>query len=177
MPRVFLPAWVRDKGISSQRELVLALLPYLEWLPRQDLKYSFELILPHTEQMDGRNPTLNRHLNTLKKNNQVEVKYGEVYNEKLTPPSYAYYRRIVKSAPKTQLSKSLLSGTYGLKKPEKKKRKKQKASVKDLTFDDLRYIQSNQLEMSGPQMAEMFKITTGMVYKIWKGHMPEHLKP
>lgn len=181
MIRRFLPAWARDKGISSQRELVLALLPYLEWCSHQDLKLRFEIILPHTEKKCGRNSRLTDSLWRLRKEGLIETRHEDTpqtTRPELRPNPYTSHRRVVKSAPRTHISDSLLSGAYGLNslKPKAKK-KKPKTSVKNLTFDDLRYIQSNKLGMSGPQLAEMFQITNNMVYKIRRGHVPAHLRP
>ena len=181
--RRFLPGWIRDKGISSQRELVLALLPYLEWRSNQDLKHAFEIIMPHTEpmNMDG-NKFLGDIISKLRRQGIVETRYSgtvpETCQKHMKPYPYVEHRRVVKRVPKTHIADALLSGQYGLKKYKKvTPRKKQKTSVKKLTIDDLRYIQTNHLDMSGPQLAEMFNVTQAMIYKIRKGHVPAHLRP
>lgn len=177
--RTILPKWIRDKGIASQRELVLALIPYLDWITNQDLKLQFEIILPHTENMDGSNDNLSSYLVQLRKAGHIETRYDSTY---INPKSgmtvrRTSHRRLVKSVPKTHIAKKMLDGTYAIPKIKiKKKRKPAKTNVRKLTHDDVRYIQCNNLDMSGPQLAEMFNITIMMTYKIMKGHIPRHLR-
>ena len=182
-----LPPHIRDLGIGTQQELVMALLPYLEWVKRSDLLIKFEEILPYTRVRDKKynwtNYSLKSAMHHLTKKGVVERKSGEYPSCKIQgwkPQPYSYYRRVVKEMPKSISQSSKIEGTYGLKAARARavmRRDPPKKSVTTLSMDDLRYIQCNDLGMTIKATAEMFDIYAKSVVEIRKGLIPRHLKP
>lgn len=183
LPRC-LPEWIRDKGIATQKELVMALLPYLQWHPKQKLMTSFLTILPHAETSPKKSFVLDRQILELMKKGLIERKYVGDPQLPVSPENklhnYVYYRRISRSVPHTKNNKArkaLLAGTYAI---ETKKSSKSKPAPKNtnanLTMMDVELIRCDPYGMSTRQMSEMFNICQSAAWRIKRGAYPQHLK-
>lgn len=164
----------------------MALLPYLEWVPYQDFKERFfKIITTH-----GSDAPLRCILQRLHKDGLIEKKYdgrpkgvNPQIEEHLS--SFLFIRRVAKSVPRTATGmKQKAAGTYGMKADKEKARHAirelrpklpPKTTVKNLTLDDLQFIQSAS-DINGRALAEMFQLNPNLVYKIRKGHVPAHLR-
>lgn len=173
-----LPKWIREKGIITQQELIMALLPYMEWHSRTDLKDSFEKIIPHTRGKRGENNALKSGIHRLRKKGLIEMKEGEIpvcNVDGWEPPRYSHYMRIAKSVPREKHTgrQAMTDGSSGLK--AKAPRPAPRITTK-LSMDDLRYIQCNRLGMSARALHQMFKISIPLVFRIRKGYVPPYLR-
>lgn len=177
-----LPAFLRAQGIGTQRELVVALLPYMEWVKYTDLRSKFWKIVKH-HRCDA---PLRKYLCYLAREGVIEKAYGEAPKEKnnssyrLNP--YLFVRRIKREIKKHPFSQLKINGTFGLKKRKEQARRAlgeiriRKPGMKNLTLEDVRYIQANPLGMSARQLGEMFSLGKDSAADIRRGHIPHHLK-
>lgn len=160
-----LPKWLRDKGISSTPELLMSMLPYMEWCTRKNLWEKYKKIIPNANKKTFDSATCK-----LIKSGFIESMKGGVpkAHENLNPYPYSYYRRIVRSYPRDKQTASRLDGTFGLQasKNRVKKKKVPKKSVEKLSQEDRRYIKDNPHGMSEPQLAEMFQLHLNQVRRI-----------
>lgn len=182
-----LPLWLREKGIYTQKELAMALMPYLEWIPYQDLRVRFFKIID----THGSDAPLRCILQRLHKEGLIEKKY-EGRPKGVNPQiekhlcGFLFVRRISRSVPRTHSGiRQKADGTFGMRADKIKAKQAQKAtrpqkapktSVKKLTMEDLRYIQSKPEGISDRAMGEMFGIQTSEARSIRLGHVPAHLR-
>lgn len=179
--KTVLPLWVREKGIATQKELVMALLPYMEWYPRVLLKKRFVDIVISKEKFSC-------ILKELREAGLVEVKYGETpitSRPELKPKPYAYYRRLARKCPRVGNAwKTMLDGTRWINGAQKRAaeamkplKQKPKTTMKNLTLDDLRYIQSNPAGMNDRELGEFMGVNKNWIREIkLKNYVPAHLR-
>ena len=178
--RCNLPLKYREKGIYNQKQLIMALLPYLEWRLASDVLVKFWKIIRH--QKNDR--MFRTNIRRLTDAGYLEIKYEgqpEKHRSGLQPHAYLYVRRIKQTVPKAQ--ECLVNGTYGDKIAKKRaaiaaapKKKKRKSPILDITAKDLVYIRDNPHGVSGRAMSEMYGICNTMIAKIKRGYIPKHLR-
>ena len=159
----------------------------MEWVAYKDFRQRFFNIID----THGSDAPLRCILRRLHSDGVIEKKYegrpvGVTKEIEPYLSGYLFIRRIKKSVPRTACGiKKKADGSYGMASDKKKaqqalkatkKQKPPKTTVKDLTIDDLRYIQSKPDGISDRALAEMFNVHISMVVKIRKGHVPAHLK-
>ncbi len=167
----------------------MALLPYLEWVPYQDFRDRFfKIITTH-----GSDAPLRCILQRLHKDGLIEKKYDgrpKGVNPQIEEHlcGFLFIRRVAKSVPRTaKCIKHKADGTFGMKADKEKARrainkqlnelmpKTPKTTVKNLTLDDLQFIQSAS-DINGRAITEIFNLNPNLVYKIRKGYVPAHLR-
>lgn len=157
-------------------------MPYMEWIRYEDLRDKFwGIITSHSH--DG---PLRGYMCQLADMNAIERRYEgtpPAVNDKIKLTGYLYVRRIVRKIPRATLAKKKLDGTFGFDAMKERAKRaaappktKPKTDVKNLTHDDLRYIQCNTLGANDTQLGEMFKILPSMAGRIRRGYVPAHLK-
>lgn len=180
-----LPQCLLDRGICTQFELVMALLPYMEWVSYQSLRTVFWKYIT-TQKDDG---PLRKILYTFEKEGIVEKRHEGVppeLNEGMKKIGYLYIRRIARKRD-TSLShnqrEKKLKGMYGFeaekKRAEKAKRGKappKKTTILTLTQNDIDCIRANPENYSDYLMAKIYNVTRSQIGKIRRGHTPDHLK-
>lgn len=91
-----VPIELREKGIYTQKELILSLLPYMEWVKFEHLRTVFWKYIDNHN--DG---PLRSKLSQLHKNGFIEKKYEgspPARNEKISLSKYLYVRRVKKNS-------------------------------------------------------------------------------
>ncbi len=181
-----LPPEILAKGIATQKELVMALLPYMEWVRYETLRDVFWKYVS-THRSD--NP-LRGYLCQLANDGLIERKYeGQptaIHGSPIKLSGYLYVRRISRDMQRKVSGGARelkLKGMFGFESEKKRaaqakrgKKKPPKAAVKNLALDDFHYIRGNPNNMNTVQLSEMFNLTKGMTGKIRKGYVPEHLR-
>lgn len=175
-----LPEEYRARGIGTQKQLIMAMLPYMEWVRYQDLRERFWKIVPH---LKNDSPLANR-IWLLEKDGYLEKKYegqpkGHT-NDKIKMSGYLYIRRIKRSM-EEKPHPARLDGTYGLmaaqnraKKAKAGPKKPPKTTVKNLTLEDVMYIRQKPMTLQA--LAEMYGTTFERIHEIQNGRTPQHLK-
>ncbi len=178
-----LPGWIRDKGVTTQKQLVMALLPYLEWRSKQTLTEVFLRVLPHAETSPRKSSALDRQILELLKLGVIERTYGEtppapVRSPNATPHRYVYYRRISRKMPRAKRSvKATEAGALenAVIKSRIPRRRFKKTNV-HLTASDVEFIKCNPYGMSTRELGGMFRICQSTAWRISEGKIPKHLK-
>lgn len=180
-----LPKNLRDIGFATQKEVLIACMPYMEWIAASDLRKKFNKLFPG----ENKDQYIKWAIDDFKKRGYIEMKTGGIPDTSkrtgglLAPNPYSYYRRIVKSIPRTAASERRKDGTFGDKKiiAEAKKnkgvqRKPHKTSVKNLSLEDYFYIQRTAGEITNKAAGQMFNVHIDLIVKIRKGYRPNHLR-
>lgn len=179
-----MPISLRQRGITSQAQLVMAILPYLEWVKYENLCKIFWKYIDHHHD----DHTLRSLLCDLKRRGMIEKKYQgtppvPTNSKNAAPFQYLYIRRVTKPPSFAYPgSKAKLEGTYGIKAEKERarrartKKKPIKHTMKNLTVDDYKFIRDNPHDMGERETGEMFNIATCKVHKIRHGYIPAHLR-
>ncbi len=183
LPRC-LPEWLQRKGITTQKQLVLRLLPYLEWRSKQEVVDLFLQVLPHAKSSTKKSSALDRQILELLRAGLIERAYGAnpptpARSPNATPHRYAYYRRVTKRMPRPKRSMMTITPEgYPPKEVKKPKtsRKRFKKSTTCLTASDIEFIKMNPYGMSTHALGEMFRICQSSAWRIRRGKIPKHLR-
>lgn len=179
-----MPYALRARGIFTQPQLIMALLPYMEWVPVKEIYQKVRRVFPNQRSHHPAKCNIYKlrsqgYLETMLMGEPPAAKNGSRY--RLKPPMYV--RRISKKMPPCPHSK--MTGMHGSaitkKRAEKardanKKKAPPKHTVKTLTANDIDYIRDNPHDVSIRALAEMFNQGYKTIEKIRDGHVPDHLK-
>jgi hypothetical protein len=178
-----LPQWIRDKGITTQKQLVMALLPYLEWRSKQKLTEVFLQVLPHAETSPRKSSALDRQILELLKLGVIERTYGETppapaHSPNATPHQYVYYRRITRKMPRAKRAVKVTEAdvSQNVITTFRTPRRRFKKSNTHITASDVEFIKMNPYGMSTRELGEMFRICQSTAWRISEGKIPKHLK-
>lgn len=179
--RTIMPLALREKGIYTQKQLYLALLPYMEWVPYKTLREKFEKYIP----MKSRN-TLNGYTFQLVRDGYIEKKIigepGVNSRSGMILPAPIAIRRISRKKPKAMTGQD--TGTYGAPHRERLARRRRqgppktpKKSVKRLSVDDWKYIRDNPHGVGSQALAKMYNLDCGVISEIrLHNYCPKHIK-
>lgn len=179
-----LPEWLQKEGITTQKQLVLAMLPYLEWHSKQELVELFLGVLPHVESSARKSSAFDRQILELLRAGLIERTYGAIpptptRSPNATPHRYAYYRKVTQEIPRPKRSMmTIVPEGYPPKEVKKPKtpRKRFKKTTTCLTTSDIEFIKMNPYGMSTRQLGEMFRICQSSAWRIRRGKIPKHLR-
>jgi hypothetical protein len=180
-----LPLPYRERGILTHKQLIAALMPYMEWISGEDLLAKFQKVVSWQKNAGGFRGQIYR----LAQEGYIEAKYGDPVPAKYDagfffsgPPSYRRIRRDKPPAGKKGANAKRL-GIMGDAAEKKRalararpKKKKSKFSITKLTLQDYLYIIDNIHGASQDQLAEMFNISQQSVSVMQAGTVPQHLK-
>lgn len=183
--RYNLPLACRERGIVTQKQLVAALMPYMEWITYDDLLAKFEKIVTWQKNASG----FRNIIFKLKKGGYIEAKHGDPVPAKYDagfffsgPPSYRRIRRDRPAAGKCAETKRLgicgdkAEKNRALIRAGKQKKKKSKLSRSKLTLENYHYIIDNVHGATQKQLAEMFGTSQQAICEIQAGVIPRQIK-
>lgn len=164
----FFPKKLRDKGIGNKTDLILTIVPYMEWIDSKELRKKYFKVLP-TDRRDSLSPRVCQQVN-LKKLERKNV------GDKV------YYRRIIKKNTNPR-RKFWIDGTLGFKsaieqgKKGMKVKKVKNISIFNMTYADYEYIKNNPHNMSDNKLSLMYNVSWNTIKAIRGGkYMPVHLR-
>ncbi len=177
-----LPEALRKKGIYTSRELVMVLLPYMEWIELKDLREKFWQFKDHKD--DG---PLRYILHQLYHEKLIDKKYSDPAKSPggVVLSGRLFIMRTSRTCPRTKAGSmaSKMIGTCGQKAEIARAKRRKRGKVVNtsrwalLTWDEYAFIRDNPAGLTGAAMAKTAGIPRMTVYGVWNHRlMPKHLK-